>query len=138
MNKKRVRKKTKSQIFHWLEPLGLAFLLLAFGWQCLEEHTSQSKMEGYLLEMNEKLIAVWDGIYDEALKSDRYIGNTTVSVNYDALNQSVKYWDQMQEEMSTIKYQENLFFHIRIVLYVLGSMLVLIAKLPERILLKLL
>lgn len=29
-----------------MEPVGLAFLLIAFGWQCLEEHTYQMKTDG--------------------------------------------------------------------------------------------
>ena len=62
----------------WLEPIGLFMLLLAFGWQCIEERTDQMKVESYFYEMNEKLIAIWSGIYDEALHSERYDGKAMV------------------------------------------------------------
>lgn len=123
-------KKHKS-LFRWLEPLGLALLLISFGWQCLEEHIRQAKYEGYIYEMNEKIIAIWDGIYDEALHSERYHGSTTIAVNYDVLNKSVKYWEEVQEGMETIAHQESLFFYIRILLYVVGSILIISAKIPK-------
>ena len=86
-----------------------------------------------MLEMNEKLIAIWDGIYDEDLHSERYHGNAMVSVNYDALNTSFKYWEQVKEEMSVIEHQENLFFNIRILLYIIGSVLIICSKIPKRV-----
>lgn len=119
-------------LFHWFEPLGLAFLLFSFGWQCLEEHSTQMKNEGYMLEMNEKLIALWEATYDEALHSERYNGNTMVAVNYDALNSSFKYWNQVQEEMLTLEHQESLFFSLRILLYVIGSIMIIYAKIPKK------
>lgn len=66
-----------NKAIRWFEPIGLALLLAAFGWQCLDEHSKQMKMEGYLYETNEKLVAIWEGVYDEALYSDRYKGKPT-------------------------------------------------------------
>lgn len=90
-------------LFHWGELLGLALLLISFGWQCLEEHSSQLKNEVYMYELNEKLITLWEATYDEALHSERYNGNTMVTVNYDALDSSFKYWKEVQDEMTVIK-----------------------------------
>ncbi len=42
----------------WFEPVGLILLLFAFGWQCLAEHAAQMKTEGYILEINEKLLFI--------------------------------------------------------------------------------
>lgn len=117
----------------WFEPFGLAVLLAAFGWQCLDEHSIQMKMEGYLYETNEKLVAIWEGVYDEALHSDRYKGKATVAVNYDVLNTQVKDWNQVKKEMSTLDRQANLFFWIRVVLYGLGSILIIVAKWPKSV-----
>ena len=80
----------KECIRKWLEPLGLILLLVAFGWQCLAEHSKQVKYEGYIYEMSQKLDAIWLGVYDEALHSDRYHGEALVSTNYDALNGLVR------------------------------------------------
>lgn len=114
----------------WFEPVGLILLLFAFGWQCLAEHAAQMKTEGYILEINEKLLFIWDGIYDEALHSDRYDGNAMVWVNYDSHNQSMKTWGQTQKELSVISKQKELFGTIRIVLFVIGSVLVILSKTP--------
>lgn len=116
----------------WLEPIGLFLLLLAFGWQCIEERTDQMKAESYFYEMNEKLIAIWSGIYDEALHSERYNGKAMVAVNYDAINDQIKDWYQIQKELSTIDGQSSLFFWIRAALYGIGSIFVVISKIPEK------
>lgn len=117
----------------WFEPIGLLMLLLAFGWQCIEERTVQMKVESYFCEMNEKMIAIWSGIYDEALHSERYDGKTMVAVNYDAINDQIKDWEQIQKELSTINEQASLFFWIRAALYILGSVFVVVSKLPESV-----
>ena len=117
----------------WFEPIGLILLLVAFGWQCLDEHSQQIKMESYLYETNEKLVAIWEGVYDEALHSERYNGNTTVSVNYDVLDKNFKYWNEVKNGMSTLDKQSDFFSLIRVVLYVLGSILIIVAKLPKKI-----
>ena len=121
------------KIIRWFEPIGLALLLAAFGWQCLDEHSNQMKMEGYLYETNEKLVAIWEGVYDEALHSDRYKGKATVAVNYDVLNTQVKDWNQVKKEMATLDRQANMFFWIRIVLYGLGSIMIIVAKWQKRV-----
>lgn len=123
--------KTRRVFFRWLEPIGLMLLLFAFGWQCLEERTAQIKTEDLLYETNEKLIAIWDGVYDEALHSDRYHGEASVWVNYDAHNQMMKDWGQIQKELGVVSKQEALFFWIRVVLFVIGSVLIIVSKIPR-------
>lgn len=121
-----------NNISHWYEALGLSLLLLAFGWQCFEDHSRQMKVVGYLGETYETTFAIWEGIYDEALHSDRYKGDRMVSVNYESLHNHVKDWNQIKNELETIESQENLFFWIRSVFYVLGSVLVIVSKMPSR------
>jgi len=116
------------KINRWLEPVGLLLLLFAFGWQCLEEHTNQMKIEAYFYEMNEKMIAIWEGIYDEALHSERYDGSKMISVNYDSINENIKDWGQMKNGFSTINRQGNIFFVTRVVLYITGSIFVFLSK----------
>ena len=121
-----------NNISHWYEALGLSLLLFAFGWQCFEDHSRQMKVVGYLGETYETTFAIWEGIYDEALHSDRYKGDWVVSVNYESLHNHVKDWNQIKNELETIESQENLFFWIRSVFYVLGSVLVIVSKMPSR------
>lgn len=122
-----------NKIVRWFEPIGLALLLFSFGWQCLEEHINQMKMDGYILELNEKMLHIWEGIYDEALNSNRYEGNTTVYVNYDSINSQIKDWNEVELGMSTLKRQSYLFFWIRVSLFVIGSILIIAAKWPKKI-----
>ena len=122
---------SKYKIKRWLEPIGLFLLLVSFGWQCLEESTNQMRIEGYFYEMNEKMIAIWESIYDEALHSERYDGKAMVVVNYDIINDQIKDWGQIQKELSTINEQSSLFFWIRAALYGVGSIFVVLSKFPE-------
>lgn len=121
-----------NKMSRWFEPVGLTLLFLSFGWQCMEEHTNQMKMEGYVYELNEKMLCIWDGIYDEALRSDRYNGKVVVSVNYDALNTQMRDWNQVKKSFLTLDRQTNTFFWIRVVLYMLGTFLIIVVKWPKR------
>lgn len=121
-----------SKIKRLLEPIGLALLLIAFGWQCWEEHASQMEYEGYIYELDKKLTNIWDAVYDEALHSDRYKGQSSVWVNYDSHNQSMKDWNQIQEGFAHLQKQTSFFFWARVVLYILGSILVICAKVPAK------
>lgn len=116
----------------WLEPIGLFLLLIAFGWQCIEGRIDQMKMDSYFYEMNEKMIAIWSGIYDEALHSERYDGKALISVNYDSMKDQIKDWNQIQSELSTIKHQNSLIFWIWVAFYILGSVFVLFSKWPDK------
>lgn len=119
------------KIERWYEAIGLSLLLFAFGWQCLEDHSSQMKVIGYIGETYETTFAIWEGVYDEALHSDRYKGKRMVSVDYDSLYDYVKDWNKIKKELETIESQENFSFWIRTVFYVIGSVLVILSKMPN-------
>lgn len=120
------------RIKHFFEPIGLALLLISFGWQCMEERTYQMKYEGYIYELNQNIMSIWSGVYDEALHSDRYKGEAMVWVNYDVINRSMNDWGQIQEEFKQINKQESFFFWSRVVLYLLGSSLIIWGKWPQK------
>lgn len=119
------------KVKRWYETIGLALLLIAFGWQCFEEQSSQMKMEGYLYELHENIFAIWECEYDEALRSDRYNGKAMSTVDYDALNNHVKDWGKIKKELTNIEDQTAFFFWIRVVLYIVGSILIIMAKKPN-------
>lgn len=120
------------RIKRYFEPFGLAILLIAYAWQCWEEHSNQIKIEGYVYELDQKLAYIWSGIYDEALSSERYSGNAMVWVNYDVLNQSMKDWNEIQSSFKHLNRQTTTFFWMRVVLYLLGSVLVILGKWPDK------
>lgn len=123
--------KNRYNIKSFLEPIGLAILLFAFGWQCMEERTYQMKYEGYIYELNQSIMSIWSGVYDDALHSERYKGEAMVWVNYDVLNQSMKNWGQIEEEFKQINKQASFFFWLRVALYILGSSLIIWGKWPQ-------
>lgn len=115
----------------FLEAIGLLLLLFSFGWQCLEERLNQTKTDGYIYELNQKLEAIWAGIYDEALHSDRYFGQAAVAVNYDSLNEQFLGWEKLQEEFKAIDNQTSFSIWLRVILFFLGSICIFVAKLPK-------
>ena len=115
----------------WFEPIGLLLLLFSFGWQCFEEYSSEKRVESYTYEINEKLMTIWAAEYDEALRSDRYTGEKMISVNYDVIDKNVKDWNTIQEELTVVSKQRNISFYVRVALYILGSLLICITKLPH-------
>ena len=120
-----------SSIKRFLEPIGLVLLLLAFGWQCWEEQAYQLKVYGLFYEEDQKLEAVWMGIYDEALQSERYHGKASVLVDYDVINRTLRDWGQIRKDFTTLDKQTSFFLWARVVFYVLGSILVVVGKWPE-------
>lgn len=116
----------------YLEPIGLALLLFAFGWQCFEERAREIKYDGYIYELDKKLENNWSVVYDEALHSDRYKGQAAVYVDIDVLNQSMRDWQQIQNSFNQLDNQMSFFFWVRVVLYLLGSYLVILAKWPQK------
>lgn len=45
----------RNKVVRWFEPLGLLLLLAAFGWQCWEEYSNQTKVKGYIYELSHML-----------------------------------------------------------------------------------
>lgn len=84
----------------YLESIGL--LLTAFGWQCWEEHANQLKYEAYIYDWDQKVDAIWSGVYDEALRSERYYGTASVAVNYDSLNSRFKVWNEHRKSIKLL------------------------------------
>lgn len=128
-NKKR-KNMSLRKVFRWFEPIGLTFILFAFGWQCLEVHSNQTRIDGYFYDLNNNVNAIWNAVYDEAIVSDRYNGKTVMSVNYDALNEQFKEWQDVKENYSLVEHHARMFFWIRVVLYAMGSVLIIASKIP--------
>ena len=116
----------------YFEPIGLALLLIAFGWQCMEEHSSHMRYEGYIYELDQKIEAIWSGIKDEAMHSDRYKGEEMIYVNYDSIDKGLKDWEQIKEKFKTINKQYAICFWLRVGLYVVGSLLIILSKWPNK------
>ncbi len=122
-----------------IEPIGLFLILTSFGWQCFEEHSNSTIYEAHILNINEKLNAIWATSYDEFVHSERYqeecLRNGRVSLywfNYDAANRETFIdWNNTKEKLRPVEAQKNIGWRWRVVLYILGSVLVIIPKIKK-------
>ena len=115
----------------WFEPIGLFFLLVAFGWQCGQEYNTRRKTENYMYEMSNGLYYIWKGVYDNALDSEQYNGNAMFYLNYDFANKEVKSVEEIKRELERYNNKVTIYFVLRIVLYFIGSVMVIISKWPR-------
>lgn len=112
-----------------LEGWGLLCLLLAFFMQCCTEHVD-SKMQSEHLEMlHEKLDYIWYSEFDEYVNNRQ--NNTGMGSYLDRkfVFEKWVWYDELEKEFS----YDNLCYTIvdwgRIILYIIGSVLVLMSKL---------
>lgn len=119
-----------------LEPIGLSLILISFGWQCFEENSNSSVYENHILNINEKLNAIWTAEYDEIIHTERYQkecqrnGRVVLNwFNYESANQSIfKDWKDTKEELNTIESQRNTGWIFKVILYVIGSIFIILPK----------
>lgn len=119
-----------------LEAIGLLLLLISFGWQCFEDNSNEAVYEAHILNINEKLDAIWAAAYDEVVHTDRFqtecLRNGNMPLfwfNYlDANVRTFKDWSSIKEELSVIETQKDFGWICRVVLYILGSILIMIPK----------
>lgn len=122
--------KIKTILKQNLEVIGLTFVLFSFGWQCFEEHCNQVINEYHILTINNKLDAIWNAEYDEALHSERYKGNRLNWFGYEITNDhTIKDWATIKKELSFIEKESNLGWICRIFLYIIGSCFIICPKL---------
>ena len=111
-------------------------LLISFGWQCFEDNSNEAVYEAHILNINEKLDAIWAAAYDEVVHTDRFqtecLRNGNMPLfwfNYlDANVRTFKDWSSIKEELSVIETQRDFGWTCRVVLYILGSILIMIPK----------
>ena len=119
-----------------IEVIGLLLLLISFGWQCFEDNSNEAVYEAHILNINEKLDAIWAAAYDEVVHTDRFqtecLRNGNMPLfwfNYlDANVRTFKDWSSIKEELSVIETQRDFGWTCRVVLYILGSILIMIPK----------
>lgn len=111
-----------------LEGIGLILILLAFGWQVFEEdiHVLSSTTDKY--QLHEKLDAIWMLLVDEHFEVNERETFPAISTNVDLINKNWKYWSEIVEEKERITYQSKVVSTIRILLYLIGSVMLILPK----------
>lgn len=115
------------------EIVGLILLLLSFGSECFSQRMEYHRTEGLMLELHEKVDRLWADEYMELTRSDENKTTSSFYMDYNATNESWKYvGSQLNNDFESVVSQSEISGQIRMVLYVLGSILVILSKIRYR------
>ena len=117
-----------------IEVLGLILLLFSFGWECVENYNDRLFDDTWRYDTSVVIDAICSSEIDEAFHDeDRSKGHITLyGVNYDGL------FNQYNSHNYTTTYNQKSngitdnAAYLRIVLYVIGSVLVIVSKLEKK------
>jgi len=127
-NKNSPKKNIFFKLLSYLEIIGIFLILVAFCWQQFETDSETLSYEVDLYQIHDKLDALWGVIADDY--AHRYSNDikSLVSSNFDFILANWKYWSQMKNEKMNVDSQRESAKLFRIILYILGSCLILIRK----------
>ena len=111
-----------------LEIIGLSLLLFAFGWECFAQTLFDNKIESLLVELHHKTDILWESKYVDFTQN---ANNTTSSIAFVDMNMTNGQWksyEQIREDFSMSDEQEDFGQMARIVMYISGSICVILAK----------
>ena len=115
------------------EILGLILLLLSFGLECFSQRMEYHRAEGMILELHEKVDRLWADEYMEYTSSDENKTTSSFYMDHNSTNENWKYvGSQLNNDFESVESQSEISGKIRIVLYVLGSLLVILSKIRYR------
>ena len=111
-----------------LEIIGLSLLLFAFGWECFAQTLFDNKVESLLTELHHKIDMLWECEYAEFTQSPQ---NTTTSIALVDMNMTNRQWksyEQIRADFELSDEQEEFGQMARIILYISGSICVILAN----------
>lgn len=114
-----------------LEGLGLLFLLLAFFMQCCTEHVDSKMQSDHLEMLHEKLDYIWYSALEEYVNSEQNTTGMGVFIERKLVFDNWLWYDELEKEFSKDSFWYNIVDWGRIILYVIGSALVLMSKLSS-------
>ena len=122
------RKSILLWIWNRFEAFGLLLLLISFGWQMFEQETTIIIQDTNLYQTHEKLDKIWGVLIDDY--SHKYADKvkTHVSTNFEHNVDTWKYWGEMKKEKESVNKQFEFAWQTRMVLYFLGSLMILLSK----------
>lgn len=111
-----------------IEGWGLILILLGFGWQVFQGDLNDLASEQRDFQIHEKLDDTWILLGDIYTHSKS--NNTTVltTANYEVIDKNWKYWSSLKAERERVEFQSTVFLIIQFLLYVTGSILIIIPK----------
>ena len=112
-----------------IESIGLIFLLISFGWQTLENSSKSSSAEVDIYQINEKLDSIWFLLSEIYSHSDLNNTSTITRAGFANLMTEWKGWAKLKTEKAKVEEQETVFFCLRLLLYAVGSIMLIVPKL---------
>lgn len=110
------------------EVLGLVFLLIAFGWQCWHEYRQETQIKAIMYEFNQQIFCIHSLVYNDVLKQDYYTGEEMFCIREDMYKPMNYDWCEVQQKNSNIDRESEWAFKIRVMFYVIGSVLIIVSK----------
>lgn len=111
-----------------LEIIGLLFLLIAFGAQCVQLNREEARNRSLAYEINQHLYAIHTLVYNDALKQDYYKGESIFKIDEAAYNPLKYDWDKIVETNEKLNKEASISFLISALLYMIGSVLIIFGK----------
>lgn len=114
------------------EAIGLLFVLIAFGWQIFEEELNILSGNTDKYQLHEKIDAIWNinsAIYTH---SEFNKSGAIADINYPHIAEKWKDWEKLKSEKELVDSQGKYFGIIRIIIFAIGSMLIIYAKYKEK------
>jgi len=112
----------------FLEIIGLLLLLIAFAAQCLQSNREAAKYWSFAYEINQQLFSIHSLIYNDALKQDYYKGDSQFKIDEGSYHPSNYDWNRIVETNEKLGKETSISFIFYAILYVIGSVLVIIGK----------
>lgn len=108
--------------------IGLSLLLVAFGWECFSQTLFDNKTESLLAELHHKIDILWECEYADFTKSPQNTTTSNMLVDMNMTNRQWKSYEQIRADFELSDEQEEFGQMARIILYISGSICVILAK----------
>ena len=110
------------------EIIGLSLLLFAFGWECFAQTLSDNKIESLLVELHHKTDILWECEYADFAQSPQNTTTNNMLVDMNMTNRQWKSYEQIRADFELSDEQEEFGQMARIILYISGSICVILAE----------
>lgn len=114
-----------------VEGIGLLMILLSFGCQYFSDELKEDKLIAPLIKMNDNILALSSDhiVLIEYLAHPDSTNKVSAADNIKDRHFDMYYWQNIKESFNSSKEQEKKITYIYMVLYVIGSLMVLFPKL---------
>ena len=111
-----------------IEGFGLILILISFGWQMFFNFSTQLSGNADKYQLHTKIDNIFCIIKEFYTHSEFTDTESVSNAGYDVISNEWKDWSSLEEEKSTIAFQQKLSFWISLIAFSMGSILMIISK----------